>query len=765
MTDVLYGHNNEQGIVALAQKDNRFVRLFKKNNGKIIIDDVEFFPFFFLTNPIYLQDFPKQYTLKELNATHTFRYIALFSRWNDLLEALQFILKKYNSLNNEHISNIYSLPVVHFINDYLTQFLLQSGITLYKGLSYEQLSITFFDIQWNQTLISKKYKKGNKYIRCITAINNNGVVFQASTLRLSDKMVILKFIEFIIKNDPDILITQNANFTFSQLMKLMAINNIDYNFSRDIRNTTVDKQAYSAHFDNDNDTFFSPGRSIVDFNELIEASDYSKWLYKDYSLTSVATAYNIPFNYNEINITTQNKLWKTEPKQILFYSKAKTEVIKDITNKLLPIYIHITQRAPLTLKRVLHTPKAFIIESILLREYIKQQHSIPKSSGSQLPYFSITEIFRAGVYKNIIHCVLIPLFHTAGKDLEIISQIDELNMLSNLRKDILADTTHHSQNIITANYKLLNAIPLVTITPNALFNDKKSGEQFLLNLYQLLYKTIKMIESFNVKVIQSESDTLFISIPSEFKEQSEVLQLLKDINNVLPSPLQLVFLQRYDAMFSHKKRSYVLRRLDGKILTNSNQLFPKTSELFYQKFTLECIQCLFEKNYEKMHKLYLEYYYNIIQHRWHPNDFCRLEYAQFSTNEYRELKKNPFFQPNPAMEAVLRSEKNIEKGEPIFYYIATSNQSSHIYELTSLAEEWSPLSPDENTHYYLTRLNETVQRFKDIFDPNAYQIIFGTDELFEFQLPPQPLREIIYKKPIQQISTVNDNFGIWIDIS
>ena len=82
-----------------------------------------------------------------------------------------------------------------------------------------------------------------------------------------------------------------------------------------------------------------------------------------------------------------------------------------------------------------------------------------------------------------------------------------------------------------------------------------------------------------------------------------------------------------------------------------------------------------------------------------------------------------------------------------------------------LAEEWQPNFPDENTAYYIERLNECSRKFDLFFSPRDFERIFSTEDLFGFDpgqvrlitdhtvprdLPPQPEED-------------TGEFGIWID--
>ena len=66
MDKLLYGYNTEERIVAVHQLNDQTIRLYKRVEGKVLHQDVEFFPFFFLSDESLIKDFPKKIWLKEL---------------------------------------------------------------------------------------------------------------------------------------------------------------------------------------------------------------------------------------------------------------------------------------------------------------------------------------------------------------------------------------------------------------------------------------------------------------------------------------------------------------------------------------------------------------------------------------------------------------------------------------------------------------------------------------------------------------------------
>ena len=83
-----------------------------------------------------------------------------------------------------------------------------------------------------------------------------------------------------------------------------------------------------------------------------------------------------------------------------------------------------------------------------------------------------------------------------------------------------------------------------------------------------------------------------------------------------------------------------------------------------------------------------------------------------------------------------------EKGDRISYYIQGTTLSVPAFESARLAEEWNADEPDENTTYYLKRLDEFADKFRPFFEPSDFRNIFSTEDLFGFDASNIPVRSL-----------------------
>ena len=114
------------------------------------------------------------------------------------------------------------------------------------------------------------------------------------------------------------------------------------------------------------------------------------------------------------------------------------------------------------------------------------------------------------------------------------------------------------------------------------------------------------------------------------------------------------------------------------------------------------------------------------------------------------------------MEAILRSSLFVKANSKISYYFTGNDAGTTLARSSRLIDEWDPAQPDENTAYYLARLQEAIGKFQEFFDPAAFEQIFTLDEMFNFSnegihiLNRKIVQETIDTKP------ETEDYSIWL---
>jgi hypothetical protein len=159
-------------------------------------------------------------------------------------------------------------------------------------------------------------------------------------------------------------------------------------------------------------------------------------------------------------------------------------------------------------------------------------------------------------------------------------------------------------------------------------------------------------------------------------------------------------------------------------------------ERFGRQFVVDAIALLLEENIQGLHDLYLATHARILQHAWTVEDFARTETLKDTIAQYqadvdagRRTRSATY---ELAMARATQTGQPVRKGDRITYYITGSGSGVTAFANACLADVWQAAHPDENTEYYLKRLDEFAGKFATFFTPEDFQQVFAPEGLFGF---------------------------------
>ena len=203
-------------------------------------------------------------------------------------------------------------------------------------------------------------------------------------------------------------------------------------------------------------------------------------------------------------------------------------------------------------------------------------------------------------------------------------------------------------------------------------------------------------------------------------------------------------------MISYMKKNYALLGYDNVMILKGSSLTSRSGEKFGRDFVRKGFETLLTENICGLHDLFTEYRNKILNHELDIADFSRTESLKNSIEQYLVDVKSGKRSKSITYEIAIKSGMDITKGDRITYYVSVSGSGTSSFDKGKLASEWKQEKPDENTHFYLKRLDEHCQKFLPFFKPQDYSTIFSTDTLFAFSA-----EGIILLKEIRHTETGN----------
>jgi DNA polymerase I len=792
---VLYGQSELKNVLAVQQLSESSVRLHirtadlsgnAERSGAIGHTDADFFPFFFLSHPGLIEGFPKRFWIKELAGANYYRYLVAFSRWNDLWEAIRFCLTNYNKSALRRAGHYSEVEPLFLKPDPVAQYLLQSGVTLFKGMTFDELH----RLQLSLQVYSKSGKKGDARksedrILVLALSDNRGWEEVLDGRKLKEEEILQQFVALVTERDPDLIEGHDLlDHALPYLARRAELASVGLSIGRN----NAEMKSFSPRGNPlepelENAIFEIPGRHLVDTKSLAHGYNISKRALDHYGLRYLSQYFG--FTTSKEELVSQERIaptWSSQPDLLVHQAEQDCRDIRSISDRLARSYFFQTQMVPLSFDSLLRAGSSTKIELMMMREYIRQKHSIPKPQIGSQRTGGYTDIFVTGIVENVLHADIESLYPSIMVTQQIKPATDELDVFPQLVKALTAmrlEAKHGLQSLSAESERqltdlfqsslkvLINSFYGYLGYPRGLFNDYEQVDRVTASGQEMLRSIVRELDLRNARVVEADTDGLFFTPPDNVRNEEQELAFVEKLSQALPEGINLVLAGRYKKMLSYRKKNYALLDHRDRLTIKGSSLISRSLERFAKNYIHLCITCLLQEDVKGLHQLYVSLSQDISQHRWNVADFCRTETIRDSMETYEGELADGKRKPSPAYEVAKRSGLRVKPGDRVSYYITGQQASVKILESCKLAAEWEPNFPDENSAYYTDRLDECSKKFDSFFEPGEFEQVFSGEDLFGFD--PQNIHIQKQKSmPREEAASPEDEageFGIWLDES
>lgn len=747
---LLFGFNEEERIVSVHQASDTSMRIFIRSPEGMYEKDVEFFPFFFLSDPAFLGTPQDKLWIKELQGSNHFRWICAFPRWSAMWDAVRELLEAYNSSTNTRIDSYAELPILHLRADAISQFLMQSGRTLFKGMAFDEIHRLQLDIETYSTKRFSNAKRPQDRITIIALSDNRGWRHAIDGRSLSEREMLVELVRIIRERDPDVIEGHNIyNFDLPYIMRRCDMHNVPFAIGRD--NTVpraFDSRASFAERSVDYTAIEIPGRHIIDTWLLLQSYDVSKRSLESYGLKAAARHFGFA-SQNRIYIEGDriSWYWDHEPDLLIRYAMDDVDETRQLADMLSPPYFYMSQMLPFNYGTVARIGSAAKIESLLLREYVRERHSIPRPEAGMQTGGGYTEIFYTGLLGPVVdadveslypslmlHERISPESERLGIFLALLQELTTLRLDTKRKMKQAGDPIQRMRlDALQSSFKILiNSFYGYLGYSRALFNDMKAADRVTKTGQKLLRSLIERLNAHGGTTIQVDTDGLLFVPPSGVETEQQEREFVRVLREELPAGINIAMNGRYQSILSYKKKNYALRGYDQRITIKGSSLTSRSIERFGRNFVQHCITALMDRNIAGLHALYLNLREDILTHRLTVEDFSRTETLRESLDDYQSLVAKGLRHRTASYEVAINSGLPWKVGDRITYYIAGTEANIKGSEHGRLADDWDPAFPDENIQFYLRRLDEFAAKFQTFFSPADHRAIFSPEDLFGF---------------------------------
>ncbi|MBM3225460.1 MAG: DNA polymerase, partial [Candidatus Tectomicrobia bacterium] len=708
--------------------------------------DVPFYPFFFLTDRELLHGFPRTaFRWKTLQGANAYRYLIVFTSWQLYREAVQHIIRRAEASDP---AQLYRIP------NPVQQYLMQTGRTLFRELTFDAVHRLQLDIEVYATGSFPQAARPEDRIILIALSDNRGWRYVLDGRHLSEPAMLTALVQLLRQRDPDVIEGHNIYaFDFAYLMARCVRHGIPFAIGRDgsvprvfassmrFAERTVDFPALDI-----------AGRHVIDTYLQVLTFDVFKRDLPDYTLKTAARYFGLaPAQRTYIEGRDIARVWREEPQRLIAYAYDDVLETERLAQHLSGSTFYLTQMLPMLYGQVARTGPAAKIEALFVREYLRQKHALPRRApGSQMAG-GYTDVFVTGVVGPIVYADVESLYPSIMLTHDIRPRTDELRLFPAFLQrltDLRLDTKHRMQAATSpalrsaldaqqSSYKILiNSFYGQLGFRHALFSDFAAADRVATTGQAVLRQIIAAIRQAGGTVVEVDTDGVLFIPPETVQGEAAERAFVQQVQTVLPEGIRLGYEGRFPKMLSYKMKNYALLSPDGTLHTKGSALVSRATEPFGKRFMQEVIALLLQEDIQGLHDLYLATATRIITHAWQVDDFARTETLKTTVERYQadvaHGRRSKAAAYELAMARARATGQLARAGDRITYYITGTAPHVVTFAYPRLAADWDPTAPDENTAYYLKRLDECAQRFAPFFTADDFARIFTTDGLFGF---------------------------------
>ena len=751
MNPILFGHDDETNIVSVHTDGDSLVRIYKRAGDTVVFRDEVFYPFFHLSDKRFLDGFPHKFWIKKLEGKNFYQYLCAFPSVPVLWDAVQHAIKNINREFKTGFNSYLDTDHIFLRSDMNTQYLLQSGKTLFKGMRFEEVHRMQIDIETysKEYRFSRADRKDDRII-LISLSDNCGFETVLGGKNVPEKKLLQQCIAIINERDPDVIEGHNIfNFDLPYLLRRCELHSIDFAIGRD-GSTPSSYRSRSAFAETPLEymSYEVAGRHIIDTWLLVESYDTGKRNMESHGLKYAAKYFGIASpDRTYIDGDKISWYWDNDVDTLKRYALDDVRETGKLSEKLSGSTFFLAQMLHFNYGTLSKLGAAAKIESVFLREYIKKRTSLPKPQKGTQTTGGYTDIFYTGIFSPIVHADVESLYPSIMLSKKIQPLTDDLGVfqtalhyLTALRietkRKIDQATDEHQRTLVDAmqySFKILiNSFYGYLGYGKGLFNDYDQADIITTTGQSLLKKLIYEIEKHNGTVIEVDTDGIYFIPPDNVSGEDSERKFVEHLSATLPEGINLAYSGRYAKMMSYKKKNYALLHYDNRITIKGSSLISRSMEKFGKNYVQQCIDRLLNNHLADLHTLYVEMEKTIREHAWDVNDFVKTESLRDSLEEYsRDIGAGKRNRSAP-YELALQSSRKYRSGSKIRYYITGSDANVKGFENAREVHEWDANFPDENTEFYLKRLEELSKKFEGFFTEKDFRSIFSAEDLFGF---------------------------------
>ena len=703
---VLFGKDPTPHIVAVEPVNNH-IRLFIRDGGQLRTVEELFRPWLLSDKPMRIEGVHWQELEGELQGRRMLKHLAVC----DDREAFESLRR---ALRDEHREII-------AYGSFARQYLMLSGKTLFKGMTFSDLHRLQLDIE-TSTLTPDQ---AGAQILMIALSDTRGC---EALLDGDEKHIIEQFVERIQALDPDVIEGHNLfGFDLPYLAARAKALGIPLRLGRDgseLRFGSARQCIIGAN----SRTFtpaFAHGRHLIDTYLSVQRFDIGRGDLESYGLKEatqqlgIAAPDRIYLERDQIP-----DLWRTDPETVRRYCLQDVHETRRLAELTLPTEFYQCQMLPDTLQNLATIGTGEKANLLFVRAYLAEGYAVPAPQEAREYPGGYTEVRRVGLIPRIVKADVESLYPSVMLRYGIKPRADHLNVflptLERLRRLRLeakarAKQTHGAESAywdgLQNSFKILVNSYYGYLGSPYHFNDYDAAEQVTLTGQDLVKQIAAEIERQGGTVVEIDTDGVYFQPPPEVQSEADEIAFVERVGGVLPEGIRLAYDGRYRAMLSLKTKNYVLQGYDGKLTFKGASLRSRADEKFGREFLNNAIQWLLNGEPERVADEYRRLARAILNGEVDIEQLCRRERVTAKSKQHT----HPLYP----------LARRFQIGDYIMVYRRRDGT-------LGLLEEYAD---DEDREHYVDKLYKFAARLEPLF-PDFDRLFPKPQEIIESERQP-----------------------------
>ena len=725
--ELVYGATPEPGLVAVEHApgpDSDAFELFLRVGGKLSTRREPFSPFLWLTKPDWLDGFEPAPEFKRLAGDNPFRFLARFPSWAVLDRALAHLRKTTRRPPSDPAAPYFVL------RDPAQQFLLDSGRTFFRDVLLPDLRFLFLDIETDCSPdrdFSNPDREEDR-ILSIALSDGSGPVEIIDGRDLDEKAMLAAFVDSFLRRDPDVVVGHNLfKFDLPYLETRARRRRVPLPLGRngakpDVRAARFNAAERVVSFPR----FRLHGRHVVDTYLLALLYDASHRAMDGHGLKAVARHFGVAApNRTLLEGHQISRAFRDDHDAFLRYAADDVRETAAICPILLAAPFAQSQILPFPLESACIRGNAGKIESILLREYHRQRHSLPAPSPPRPFEGAYADLFYEGLARDVHHCDVRSLYPSIllrekrnprndplGVFLLLLDRLRDFRLQAKrlARDPALPPAEAGRWDALQTAFKILiNSFYGYLAFPQAVFNDFDLAALVAERGREVLRSMVDRLRSLGANPVEIDTDGIYFTPPRGLSPV-DLERFRADFRAALPPGIEVDFDGHFPAMFSYKTKNYALLQDDGSVLIKGAALKSRGLEPYLRDFLREWLTLSLLGRSAEIPAMLARRRDDVALRRLPVAALAKTEMLSESPSAYLKKREAGGKSRQPAYEVAIASGRIFHAGDAVSYYVVGAKKHVPVHSHAKLAAAFDPARRDENVPYYLAKLDALAKK-------------------------------------------------------